>query len=87
LKQMKVQCECLPFTDHYPFQLSDFNFAEAGSVILMTEKDAVKCQGFADERFWYLPVKAKMSEDFKQQFMKILKTAKSRVDSMLPTSE
>jgi tetraacyldisaccharide 4'-kinase len=74
LRRMKLQCEYHPFTDHYPFQWSDFNFAEAGSVILMTEKDAVKCQGFADERFWYLPVKAKMSDDFKKQFMVALQS-------------
>ncbi len=24
----------------------------------MTEKDAVKCAAFADERCWYLPVRA-----------------------------
>ena len=28
------------------------------SAILMTEKDAVKCEAFADERCWYLPVRA-----------------------------
>ena len=26
--------------------------------ILMTEKDAVKCDAFADARCWYLPVRA-----------------------------
>ena len=24
----------------------------------MTQKDAVKCARFADERYWYLPVRA-----------------------------
>jgi len=26
--------------------------------VLMTEKDAVKCQSFADHRLWYVPVEA-----------------------------
>jgi tetraacyldisaccharide 4'-kinase len=26
--------------------------------VLMTEKDAVKCAGAADERHWYVPVNA-----------------------------
>jgi tetraacyldisaccharide 4'-kinase len=26
----------------------------------MTEKDAVKCVAFADERFWYLPIRARI---------------------------
>jgi tetraacyldisaccharide 4'-kinase len=26
----------------------------------MTEKDAVKCAAFADARFWYLPIRARI---------------------------
>ena len=29
----------------------------------MTEKDALKCEGFADERCWYLPVRACVDDD------------------------
>ena len=42
--------------DHEAF-LSAFSGARA---ILMTEKDAVKCVAFADDRFWYLPVRARL---------------------------
>ena len=28
----------------------------------MTEKDAVKCQAFAQSNWWYVPVSAKFSE-------------------------
>ncbi|HVN35633.1 MAG TPA: tetraacyldisaccharide 4'-kinase [Casimicrobiaceae bacterium] len=28
----------------------------------MTEKDAVKCEAFADERCWYLPVRAHVDD-------------------------
>jgi len=30
----------------------------------MTEKDAVKCNAFARESMWYMPVVAKPSESF-----------------------
>ncbi len=30
----------------------------------MTEKDAVKCRGFARPGFWYLPVDADLGEGF-----------------------
>ena len=30
----------------------------------MTEKDKVKCEEFADERFWYLPVVVVVDEAF-----------------------
>ena len=43
------------FADHYAYCAADFAFADR-LPILMTTKDAVKCRGFADERFWELPV-------------------------------
>ncbi len=30
----------------------------------MTEKDAVKCQVFADDAWYFLPVEAKLSDSF-----------------------
>lgn len=45
------------FPDHHAYQASDLAFPGA-TVILMTQKDAVKCRRFADERFFYLPVRA-----------------------------
>jgi cation transport ATPase len=32
--------------------------ADGATAILMTEKDAVKCERFADDRCWALPVRA-----------------------------
>ncbi len=45
------------FPDHHPFRAPDVAWPGA-TAILMTQKDAVKCAAFADERFWYLPVRA-----------------------------
>ncbi len=45
--------------DHHPFAPADIAFPGAAA-ILMTQKDAVKCTGFADVRCWYLPVRAQM---------------------------
>ncbi|MEN9705977.1 MAG: hypothetical protein RLZZ393_1856 [Pseudomonadota bacterium] len=46
-----------PFPDHHAFQPGDFAFGD-DLPVLMTEKDAVKCQSFADHRLWYVPVEA-----------------------------
>jgi tetraacyldisaccharide 4'-kinase len=46
-----------PFPDHHRFAPRDLALP-AARAILMTEKDAVKCGAFADERCWYLPVRA-----------------------------
>ena len=50
-----------PFPDHHPFRSGDLNFGDSLPV-LMTEKDAVKCAAFADERCWYVPVTAEFAE-------------------------
>jgi tetraacyldisaccharide 4'-kinase len=46
-----------PFDDHHAFTRKDLDYPGA-TAILMTQKDAVKCASFADERFWYLPIRA-----------------------------
>ncbi|MEY4760437.1 MAG: hypothetical protein RLZZ200_293 [Pseudomonadota bacterium] len=46
-----------PFPDHHAFVAGDLAFGDAAPVI-MTEKDAVKCEAFADTRCWYVPVEA-----------------------------
>ncbi len=49
------------FPDHHRFVAGDLALPDA-QVILMTEKDALKCETFADERCWYLPVQARIDE-------------------------
>lgn len=49
------------YPDHYLYQQSDFNFLD-DSIVIMTEKDAVKCQEFADHRYWCLPIEAMATE-------------------------
>ncbi len=51
-----------PMPDHHAFKAGDLNFGDTLPV-LMTEKDAVKCAAFADERCWYVPVTADFSEN------------------------
>lgn len=48
------------FADHQHYTAADFQFPEPYP-ILMTEKDAVKCQQFASENMWYVPAEAKLS--------------------------
>ena len=45
------------FPDHHPFTASDIAFAPSEAVV-MTEKDAVKCQRFAAKTHWVLAVDA-----------------------------
>jgi tetraacyldisaccharide 4'-kinase len=45
------------YPDHHRFTAGDLAFPGAAAV-LMTQKDAVKCVGIADDRCWYLPLTA-----------------------------
>ena len=49
-----------PFPDHHAFGPADFSFVGDG-VLLMTEKDAVKCRPFLQGEAWVLPVTAHVS--------------------------
>jgi tetraacyldisaccharide 4'-kinase len=51
-----------PMPDHHPFAPGDLAFGDTLPV-LMTEKDAVKCAAFADERCWFVPVTAEFTEN------------------------
>jgi len=54
------------FVDHKNFIIDDFNQFKTDLPLLMTEKDAVKCQAFAQDNWWYLPVSAQFSEQDEQ---------------------
>jgi tetraacyldisaccharide 4'-kinase len=60
------------FPDHHTYRPEDLQFGDE-RMIVMTEKDAVKCSVFADQRFWYLPVKAKPEKRYAANFLKRLK--------------
>ncbi len=48
-----------PLDDHAQISAADIVFADAKPV-LMTEKDAVKCAKFADERHWVVPRRGRL---------------------------
>jgi tetraacyldisaccharide 4'-kinase len=65
IQRMGLQAETHAFPDHHVFQPSDLAFADADA-LLMTEKDAVKCQAFAPPESWMLPVEAQLDPDLAQ---------------------
>jgi tetraacyldisaccharide 4'-kinase len=56
-----------PFPDHHRFKSSDFKGVPQGSMILMTEKDAVKCRNLQLRNAWYVPVDAVLNSSCEQQ--------------------
>ena len=65
-----------PFPDHHDYCESDLSRTDA-EIILMTEKDAVKCGSFADERMWFMRIDAVLSNDFTDFVLKKLSARKA----------
>lgn len=61
------------FIDHKSFKQSDFIQFKDDIPLLMTEKDAVKCQKFAQDNWWYLPVDAQFLEQDERVLMQNIK--------------
>lgn len=54
-----VRCDA--FGDHFFFKADDLSL-DGADVLLMTEKDAIKCAAIAPEETWVLPVRAAIDE-------------------------
>jgi len=65
------------FADHYAYREKDIAFADAFAVI-MTEKDAIKCQQFVNEKLWCLPVDARLSSQFDAALLQRLEEVKMK---------
>lgn len=51
-----------PFADHCAYRHKDLqSLAQDNQLLIMTEKDAVKCLNFAEDNWCYLPVSAELS--------------------------
>jgi tetraacyldisaccharide 4'-kinase len=74
---LKFQEMALP--DHFDFTNNPFK-ENTAKVILITEKDAVKCKQLNDykddERIWVLPITVDLPNDFVAQMLEILKRPK-----------
>ncbi|TAK73582.1 MAG: hypothetical protein EPO11_08250, partial [Gammaproteobacteria bacterium] len=68
------------FPDHHPYQPYELDFNDTLPII-MTEKDAVKCRSFADERYWFLRVTAKIDSRFEEKLSTKLKSIEVSHDS------
>jgi tetraacyldisaccharide 4'-kinase len=68
LRAAGLQIQEQPRGDHHVWRAEEIA-AFGEQTLLMTEKDAVKCRGFATENHWYLPVRAVLSEPLQRDFL------------------
>jgi len=59
LTDLGLEFAAQPFPDHHRYEEGELDFAHDG-VLLMTEKDAVKCATIVAGEAWFLPVRAEI---------------------------
>lgn len=63
LREAGVEVVEHAFPDHHAFAAAELAFGD-GLPVLMTDKDAVKCSGFAQPHWWRVPVRAELPAAF-----------------------
>ncbi len=63
LRGLGLAPQCHAFADHHRFSAADLPFMQDATV-LMTSKDAVKCEAFAGPHCWSLEVEAQLTQEF-----------------------
>jgi tetraacyldisaccharide 4'-kinase len=69
LRGAGLDIEAHRFADHHAFRSGDVAFGDDNPV-LMTEKDAVKCQSFLHTNLWCVPIEVQLEPGFGQWLLK-----------------
>jgi len=75
LSQCVANFERRIFPDHHQFVQSDFNGLD-DDLVIMTEKDAVKCRNFARQNWYYLKIEAKLEDHQLSRLMDMINHAR-----------
>lgn len=72
LKRFSINFQTHVYVDHHHFQPQDIQFDD-DKPVLMTEKDAVKCSSFVDDRHWFVPIRAELPVEFGDRLLEKLR--------------
>ena len=75
LEKLPYPIDRFSFPDHYNFTIEDFLNAgiDEQRPLVMTEKDAIKCENFAKNNYWCLQVELNLPDSFLNEFTKKVK--------------
>jgi len=71
LRSNGLRLDARAFPDHFHYQKDSILVGEEDTV-LMTEKDAVKCQRYAKSNWWYVPVDVDLPKEFGLEIINLL---------------
>lgn len=88
LSVLPYQIQTFPFPDHYSFSESDFDSGKLDphQPIVMTEKDAVKCQPFARANFWSVSVAVELDAAFVEALTQRIVACKTTINTQVSVS-
>ena len=69
VRQLGYTPLCHPFPDHYRYAPQDLAFDPSDTVV-MTQKDAVKCERFATDKYWYLDIELDLDDALSDSLIK-----------------
>jgi tetraacyldisaccharide 4'-kinase len=72
LKKAGLEIEERAFPDHHHYVPADLQTSN-DALVLMTEKDGVKCRSFANPKLWAVPLQAHLPAAFGEQLLQLLK--------------
>lgn len=72
LKQHDLTVIMHQFPDHHAYRAEDIMFND-GLLVILTEKDAVKCIDFANRQHWFLPIQADLPQSFSYRLDALMK--------------
>lgn len=64
LEGLSLQPRGHAFADHAEYTAESFAACDPAKPLIMTEKDAIKCLGFARDNWWYLSIDASLGDAF-----------------------
>ena len=79
LAALGIAARTIAYPDHHLYQAQEMRL-KGEDLVVMTEKDAVKCAAFADSRMWFLRVDAILPAEFDAFLLERVKGASRRVD-------
>jgi len=77
LRSLGMQVRERPYPDHYAFGAADFNGLQ-DLPIIMTEKDAVKCEAFVESNAWFLKITAILPQELLEQVARLANLSRSQ---------
>jgi len=71
LRAQGVRLDTRAYPDHYHYQADSIK-DDNEKILLMTEKDAVKCYRFAKPNWWYVPIEVNLPKEFGLEIINLL---------------